>query len=66
MTVTADAVVIGGGVMGTSILYNLVSSGVRNPVLLERTLVRRHPYALLHRSERRLGVGIVEDLRELR
>jgi glycine/D-amino acid oxidase-like deaminating enzyme len=37
MTVTADAVVIGGGVMGTSILYNLVSSGVRNPVLLERT-----------------------------
>ena len=37
MTVTTDAVVIGGGVMGTSILYNLVARGVRNPVLLERT-----------------------------
>jgi len=37
VTVTTDAVVIGGGVMGTSILYNLVSRGVQNPVLLERT-----------------------------
>lgn len=36
MSVTADAVVIGGGVMGTSILYNLVSRGVQKPVLLER------------------------------
>ena len=36
MTVTTDAVIIGGGVMGTSILYNLVSRGVRSPVLLER------------------------------
>lgn len=36
MTVTSDAVVIGGGVMGTSILYNLVSRGVKAPVLLER------------------------------
>ena len=36
MTVTTDAVIIGGGVMGTSILYNLVSRGVRSPILLER------------------------------
>ena len=37
MTVTADAVGIGGGATGPSILYNLVSRGVQNPVLLERT-----------------------------
>jgi sarcosine oxidase subunit beta len=36
MTVTTEAVVIGGGVMGTSILYNLVTRGVQHPVLLER------------------------------
>jgi glycine/D-amino acid oxidase-like deaminating enzyme len=36
MTVTTEAVVIGGGVMGTSILYNLVTRGVQRPVLLER------------------------------
>ena len=36
MTVTADVVVIGGGVMGASILYNLAHRGVTNTVLLER------------------------------
>ncbi|HBJ32893.1 MAG TPA: FAD-binding oxidoreductase, partial [Dehalococcoidia bacterium] len=36
MTVTTEAVIIGGGVMGTSILYNLVSRGVKSPILLER------------------------------
>ena len=36
MTVTTDAVIIGGGVMGTSILYNLATRGVRSPILLER------------------------------
>jgi glycine/D-amino acid oxidase-like deaminating enzyme len=36
MTTTTEAVVIGGGVMGTSILYNLVTRGVERPVLLER------------------------------
>ena len=36
MMYTTDAVVIGGGVMGTSILYNLVTRGVKAPVLLER------------------------------
>ncbi|MCH7787541.1 MAG: FAD-binding oxidoreductase, partial [Chloroflexi bacterium] len=36
MTVTTEAVVIGGGVMGTSILYNLALRGVKTPVLLER------------------------------
>ena len=36
MATTTEAVVIGGGVMGTSILYNLVMRGVKRPVLLER------------------------------
>ena len=36
MTITTEAVVIGGGVMGTSILYNLALRGVKAPVLLER------------------------------
>ena len=36
MAKTADAVIIGGGVMGASILFNLVSRGVESPVLLER------------------------------
>lgn len=36
MTITTEAIVIGGGVMGTSILYNLVSRGLASPVLLER------------------------------
>ena len=36
MATTTEAVVIGGGVMGTSILYNLVTRGVKSPILLER------------------------------
>ncbi len=36
MTATADVVVIGGGVMGASILYNLADRGVTGTVLLER------------------------------
>ena len=36
MAVMTEAVVIGGGVMGASILYNLASKGVQGPVLLER------------------------------
>lgn len=36
MTATTEAVIIGGGVMGASILYNLAVRGVRSPVLLER------------------------------
>lgn len=36
MSIISEAVVVGGGVMGTSILYNLVSRGVDRPVLLER------------------------------
>ncbi len=35
MRQTADAVIIGGGVMGCSILYNLAKLGVSNSVLLE-------------------------------
>ena len=36
MVVTADVVVVGGGVMGASILYNLADRGVNNLVMLER------------------------------
>ena len=36
MSKTANAVVIGGGVMGASILYNLAARGVSDAVLLER------------------------------
>ena len=36
MAVSTEAVVIGGGVMGASILYNLAVRGVSGPVLLER------------------------------
>ena len=36
MATTADIVVIGGGVMGCSILYNLAAMGAGNLVLLER------------------------------
>ena len=36
---TADAVIIGGGVMGCSILYNLAQRGLTNTVLLERDVL---------------------------
>ncbi len=39
MTDTADAVIIGGGVMGCSILYNLAELGVTNTLLLERDVL---------------------------
>ena len=36
---TADAVIIGGGVMGCGILYNLATRGVTNTVLLEKNVL---------------------------
>ena len=39
MAKTAGAVIIGGGVMGCSILYNLAARGLKNAVLLERDLL---------------------------
>ena len=36
---TADVVVIGGGMMGTSILYNLAERGMKRSVLLEREVL---------------------------
>ena len=39
MTETAGAVVIGGGVMGCSILYHLAARGVRDALLLERDVL---------------------------
>lgn len=39
MRTTAGAVIIGGGVMGASILYNLAARGLTDTVLLERDLL---------------------------
>ena len=39
MKSTADAVIIGGGVMGCSILYNLAARGVKELVLLEQDVL---------------------------
>ena len=39
MSGTADVVIIGGGVMGSSILYNLAKRGVTNTLLLERDVL---------------------------
>ena len=39
MANTADAVIIGGGVMGCSILYNLAEQGLTNIMLLERDVL---------------------------
>ena len=36
MPLTADAVIIGGGAVGTSILYHLAQFGMRNLILLEK------------------------------
>ena len=39
MVKTADVVIIGGGAIGTSLLYHLTAKGVRNVVLLEKGLL---------------------------
>ena len=39
MKTRADVVVLGGGVMGCSILYNLADRGVTNTVLLEKDVL---------------------------
>ena len=39
MQTTADAVIVGGGVMGCSILYNLARQRMRNLVLIERETI---------------------------
>ena len=36
---TADAVVVGGGVIGCSILYNLATLGMKRPLLLEQGIL---------------------------
>ena len=38
---TADVVIVGGGVIGTSIAFHLAEAGVRDVLLLERA--RWHP-----------------------
>ena len=39
MPATSEAVIIGGGVMGCSILYNLAARGLTNTILLERDVL---------------------------
>ncbi len=39
MATTADAVIIGGGIMGCSILYNLAALGMTNTLLLEKDVL---------------------------
>ncbi len=39
MTQTAEAVIVGGGVMGCSILYNLAALGVTDTLLLEKDVL---------------------------
>ena len=39
MPITSDAVVVGGGVMGTSILYNLALKGMTRSILLEKNII---------------------------
>lgn len=39
MTASADVVVIGGGVIGTSTAFHLAKAGVKNVTLLERTFI---------------------------
>ena len=39
MTTTAEAIIIGGGVMGCSILYNLAARGLADSLLLERDIL---------------------------
>lgn len=36
MTITADIIIIGGGVIGCSTAYNLAKAGAKNVVVLER------------------------------
>ena len=74
MAITTDAVIIGGGVMGASILYNLGRArgriadppGARHAgVRLHRPLLRRGAYALLHDRQRPPCVGEPSGLPEL-
>ena len=77
MANTADAVVIGGGVMGCSILYNLAARGMTGTVLLERDLlgsgstgrssgaVRMHYSTPVHARMARLSLDIFQNFQEI-
>ena len=77
MADTADAVIIGGGVMGCSILYNLAARGMANTVLLERDLlgsgstgrssgaVRMHYSTPVHARMARLSLDIFQNFQEI-
>ena len=77
MVSTADGVIIGGGVMGCSILYNLAVRGMTNTVLLERDLlgsgstgrssgaVRMHYSTQIHARMARQSLEIFQNFREI-
>ena len=62
MRATADTVVIGGGVMGCSTLFNLARLGITNTVLLEKDILKGRsqshlPDALLQPGDGYDGLG---------
>ena len=77
MADTADAVIIGGGVMGCSILYSLAARGMANTILLERDLlgsgstgrssgaVRMHYSTPVHARMARLSLDIFQNFQEI-
>jgi sarcosine oxidase subunit beta len=77
MSIKADAVIIGGGVMGCSILYNLAARGLKKVVLLERDLlgsgstgrssgvVRMHYSTEVHARMAWLSLEVLRDFDEI-
>ena len=77
MSKKADAVIIGGGVMGCSILYNLAARGLKKVVLLERDLlgsgstgrssgvVRMHYSTEIHARMAWLSLEVLRDFDEI-
>ena len=57
MAKTADVVIIGAGVMGASIAFNLALRGVSNVAVLEKKLHRRRR----HRQEFRMRASALLD-----
>ena len=58
MSVTAEAVIVGGGVMGCSIQYNLAQLGMTDTLLLEKDVLASGSTSRSPRtSPRRPGTG---------
>ena len=77
MAETFDAIVIGGGVIGASVLFHLTRLGCRNPLLLERGeiaggmtafssgIVRTHYSVPINVEVARASLAMFEDFRAL-